>query len=146
MKERGKKRKGGIDWFIYRECIQIPLLYPFALAAQAQRPASEIVIMKDNAPAHIHHYHNLPREQLGLNKLAWPANSPDLNPIETIWCEMKDRIKERLGIQITASGIREIVAEQWLNYPLEMVNNHILSMPAQIEACIQDGGNNNYNY
>jgi len=102
--------------------------------------------MEDNAPAHIHHYHNLPREQLGLKKLEWPASSPNLNPIETIWCEMKDRIKERLEIRITASGIGEIVAEQWLNYPLEMVNNHILFMPGRIEACIQHGGNNNFNY
>ena len=35
VKVMGKKRKGGIDWFIYCERIQIPLLYPFALAAQA---------------------------------------------------------------------------------------------------------------
>lgn len=102
--------------------------------------------MEDNAPAHIHHYHNLPREQLGLRKIEWPANSPDLNPIETIWCEMKDRIKERLGIRITARGIREIVADQWLNYPLAKVNHHILSMPGRIEACIQDGGDNCFNY
>jgi len=33
LKERGKDRKGGIDWFIYHERIQIPLLYPFATAA-----------------------------------------------------------------------------------------------------------------
>ncbi|RPB05906.1 hypothetical protein L873DRAFT_1785067 [Choiromyces venosus 120613-1] len=96
LKERGKNQKGGIDWFIYRERIQIPLLYPFALTAQVQRP--ETVIMEDNAPAHIHHYHNLLREQLSLEKIEWPANSLDLNPIETIWCEIKDRIKERLGI------------------------------------------------
>ena len=58
LKERGKDKRGGIDWFIYRERIQIPLLYPFALAAKVTRAG--VVIMEDNAPAHIHHYHNLP--------------------------------------------------------------------------------------
>lgn len=59
---------------------------------------------------------------------------------------MKDRIKERLGIRIMASGSREIVAGQWLNYPLAKVNHHILSVPGRIEACIRDGGDNNFNY
>ncbi|KAG0133733.1 hypothetical protein HOY82DRAFT_603593 [Tuber indicum] len=128
LKERGKGRKGGIDWFIYREQIQIPLRYPFALAAQAAQPS--VVIMEDNAQAHIHHYHN----------------TPHLNPIETIWMEMKDLITERLGIRITASGIRQIVEEQWATYPRERINRHILSMPDRIEACIKDEGGNSFNF
>ncbi|KAG0135206.1 hypothetical protein HOY82DRAFT_600982 [Tuber indicum] len=102
--------------------------------------------MEDNAPAHIHHYHNTPREKLGLQKLVWPANSPDLNPIKTIWMEMKDLIKERLGICITASGIRQIVEEQWATYPREKINRHILSMPDRIEACIKDEVGNSFNF
>jgi len=102
--------------------------------------------MEDNAPAHIHRYHNAPREQLGFQKLVWPANSPDLNPIETIWCEMKDRIKERLGIRMTAAGIRQVVLEEWLHYPVERINMHINSMQSRIEACIQDDGGNAFNY
>lgn len=112
LKERGKDRRGGIDWFIYREHIVSPLLYSFITLVQAARPG--VVIMEDNAPAHIHYYHDQTRQQLGFQKLEWPANSPDLNPIETIWCEMKDRIKARLGIQVTAAGIQMVVEEEWL--------------------------------
>ncbi|KAI5844675.1 hypothetical protein DFP73DRAFT_465375, partial [Morchella snyderi] len=83
LKLRKKDKKDGIDWFLYRERILNPELYPFVLQKMAIRDG--VVIMEDNAPVHIPHYHNYPREQLGISKLIWPANSPDVNPIERIW-------------------------------------------------------------
>ena len=143
-KERGKDRRGGIDWFIYRERILNPLLYSFINSVQLPHPG--VVIMEDNAPAYIHHYHDHPRQGRGFQKLEWPANSPDLKPNETIWCEMKDRIKERLGIRVTAAWIRTVVQDEWLRYPVERINGHIVSMQSGIEACITDGGGNSFKY
>ena len=102
--------------------------------------------MEDNAPAHIHHYHDLPRQQLGFRKLEWPANSRDLNPIETIWCEMKNTIKARLCIRVTAACIRRVIEDEWLQYPMERINQHIMSTQGWIEACINDGDGNSFNY
>jgi len=67
LKVRKKDRKGGIDWYIYKERILVPLLYPFTIEAKVQLPG--MVIIEDNAPAHVHHYHNSLREQLDLHKL-----------------------------------------------------------------------------
>ncbi|RPA88810.1 hypothetical protein L873DRAFT_1588078, partial [Choiromyces venosus 120613-1] len=69
------------------ERILNPLLYPFACDAQIACP--NLLIMEDNAPSHVHQYHNLTCEHLSLQKLVWPRNSPDLNPIKSIFCEIK---------------------------------------------------------
>lgn len=102
--------------------------------------------MEDNAPSHKHHYHIQARENLGLQKIVWPSSSPDLNPIKTIWSEMKDRIKAQLGWNYSAGAIRELVELEWRRYPVERVNHHIMSMSRRIEACIADNRRNNFNF
>jgi transposase len=144
LRTRDSKRKGGIDWYIYRERILKPLLFPLALSIKETRP--NVVIMEDNAPSHKHHYQAEFRRRFDLDKLEWPANSPDLNPIESIWNDMKDSIKVKLGWDFTARRIRALIEDEWKNYPVEKINRHIMSMPRRIEACIAKEGGNGYNF
>ena len=67
--------------------------------------------MEDNAPVHIHYYHNISRERLGYRKLVWPTNSPDLNPIETIWTELKDKLRDQIGPRMTTRDIRRVLEQ-----------------------------------
>ncbi|RPB17440.1 hypothetical protein P167DRAFT_561706 [Morchella conica CCBAS932] len=61
--ERKKNRKGGIDWYIYRERIMYPLLFPLALLAK-ETTNRNVIIMEDNAPAHKHQYQTIFRRRV----------------------------------------------------------------------------------
>ena len=80
-----------------------------------------------------------------ITLLDWPAQSPDLNPIEHLW----HHIKKELGQYPTqAKGVWEIwerAAEVWEGIEPEVCQNLIESMPRRLEAVIKaKGGHTKY--
>ena len=47
------------------------------------------IFQEDNAPPHRSKVAMAARENAKIVVLQWPAQSPDLNPIENMWVEMK---------------------------------------------------------
>ncbi|VDB83850.1 Bgt-50199 [Blumeria graminis f. sp. tritici] len=54
---------------------------------------SWLFVMQDNAPAHTEANTTENMSQRLIQLIFWPANSPDLNPIEAVWKRMKDYIQ-----------------------------------------------------
>ena len=74
--------------------------------------------MQDSAPGHAAGYTLTELEERGIVPIYWPAFSPDLNPIELVWNQMKDYIEACYpdlpgGRQRTYDQLRGIVQEAW---------------------------------
>ncbi|GBM46676.1 hypothetical protein AVEN_261055-1 [Araneus ventricosus] len=64
--------------------------------------------------------------------LPWPANSPDLNPIENLWDHL-DRVVRATDPQ--PRNLAQLALESaWLNIPVNTFRNLIDSLPARLAA------------
>ena len=78
--------------------------------------------MHDNAPPHRADITQDALELMGLSTFSWPANSPDLNPIENLWAYMKNWIEREYDIQsLTRIELREAIMKSWEAIPEELL-------------------------
>lgn len=89
-----KKGKKCVDWFLCREKILLPILYPYYEGTQQAHPGKKVWLVKDNAALHRKAAEVCEKDGLerGILKAPWPSGSPDLNCIENAWCYEKDML------------------------------------------------------
>ena len=103
------------------------------------------IFQDDNAPAHrarlVTHY----LEQHQVVRMAWPACSPDLNPIEHLWDVLGRRIRSNYPPPGTLARLVEILQNEWAAIPQQTLRTLVGSMRRRCEACIQArGGHTRY--
>ncbi len=74
----------------------------------------------------------------GVTVLDWPANSPDLNPIENLWGIVKRKMRDTRPNN--ADELKATVKETWASIPPQQCHKLITSMPRRIEAVIKAKG------
>jgi transposase len=72
------------------------------------------------------------------NVSSWPANSPDLNPIENVWGVMKKAVERRRPKNIL--DLEKILKEIWANLTLDYLKSLFNSMTDRINKCIDVNG------
>jgi transposase/DNA-binding transcriptional MerR regulator len=81
-----------------------------------------MVFMQDNAPCHksklVMDFFNTS----GVDVLDWPAQSPDMNPIENLWAIIKARRQKKYGFPLNREELIYQIFDIWDNIEPELVS------------------------
>ena len=99
-----------------------------------------VIFQEDNAPCHAAGYPTWWRQTHGIHRLPWPAQSPDLNPIEHLWDHLDRQVRKRTPLPTSSAAMTEALQDEWRKILLSVVRKLILSMPKRIQAVLKARG------
>ncbi|CDQ72544.1 unnamed protein product [Oncorhynchus mykiss] len=128
---RVKERMNGA---MYREIFSENLL-PSARALKMKRGW---VFQHDNDPKHTARATKEWLRMKHFKVLEWPSQSPDLNPIENLWRELKVRVAQKQPQNTTA--LEEIYMEEWAKIPATVCENLVKTYRKRLTSVIANKG------
>jgi ketohexokinase/beta-glucosidase len=125
-----EKEWGTINAERYCERI-VPIIDGYLRLVQQQN--SWVQLMQDGAPGYSGKETIKELHERGIYPISWPAFSPDLNPIETLWNWMKDWIQERYpeDDDLSYDDLRSVVRASWDAVPETFLKDLIDTMQAR---------------
>lgn len=103
------------------------------------------VFQQDNDPKHTSKVVRKWFEDNRVTVMDWPAQSPDLNPIENLWGELERKLRLRGDRPKNAGELIRFLTEEWECIPRDTVEKLVDSMPRRIEAVLAaKGGHTKY--
>ncbi|GBM03384.1 hypothetical protein AVEN_256923-1 [Araneus ventricosus] len=101
---------------------------------------TDAIFMDDNAHPNRARLARSYLESETIPQMAWPARSPDLNPIEHVWDMLERRILGRSVPSGTLHELQQALLQLWALLPQQATNDAIASMPRRCQACISARG------
>ncbi|KAG2457260.1 TCB1 transposase, partial [Polypterus senegalus] len=107
-------------------------------SAKDLRLGRRFTFQQDNDPKHTA---KITKEWLHNNSvtvLEWPSQSPDLNPIEHLWRDLKMAVVQRLPSNLTE--LEMICKEEWQRIPKSRCEKLVASFPRRLMAVLAQKG------
>ncbi|GFW64424.1 transposable element Tcb2 transposase [Trichonephila clavipes] len=96
----------------------------------------KFVFMDDNATCHRTLAVQDCLDSEGIQRLVWPARSPDLNPIENVWDALGRQVSGRNYPPTYKNTLIHALTEEWDKLPQQLLNNVVQSMVRRVKCCI----------
>ncbi|GFT31834.1 transposable element Tcb2 transposase [Trichonephila clavipes] len=71
-----------------------------------------------------------------IQRLVWPARSPDLNPIENVWDALGRQVAGRNYPPTNKKTLIRALTEEWVKLPQQLLDNVVQSMVRRVECFI----------
>ncbi|GFW74384.1 transposable element Tcb2 transposase [Trichonephila clavipes] len=126
---------GTVTGLRYRDEILDPYVRPYAAAI-----GNDFILMDDNARPHRAGIVEEYLEDHGLERMEWPARSPDLNPIEHLWDYLGREVAALNPPPRSLHELKQGLLCVWSSLPIPVSDNLINSMGNRCRQCIQVRG------
>ncbi len=127
------------DWETINEGSYAGIVIPIVDEILQEHP--ELLFQQDNAKGHASAFAKSVLDAAEIRYMRWPANSPDLNPIETLWDDMKDYIQAHYPkVHSSYKRLRAAVQEAWESISHKRIKELVRSMRDRCFAVIQAKG------
>jgi transposase len=100
----------------------------------------EVIFQHDNDPKHRSKVAQDALDDLGLNVMSWPTQSPDLNPIEHLWVHLQKEIRKDPRIFATHDELWGRIEEELGEENKDLCRKLISTMPERVIDVIRAKG------
>jgi len=101
---------------------------------------SDVIFQQDNDSKHTCKKVREWLDNQEFRTIVWPAQSPDLNPLEHLWGHLKRSLVEHEHPPKRMKELWRRIEEEWNKIPAEVCQKLIESMPRRIEVVIKAKG------
>lgn len=130
--------KGLMNGAMYREILKGKMA-PYVKNISGEQGV-ECIFQQDNDPKHTSKVVKAYLTNKQMLVLDWPSQSPDMNPIESAWKQLKSAIYDRAEKAKNLDDVFEIAKEEWSKLPVDYFQNLINSMPKRVAALYENRG------
>jgi hypothetical protein len=131
------------DLYMFEENLDGPLMVRIlkqCLLRSAQRlfPPGQWFFQQDNDPKHKSKLVQKWLQTSGIDVMDWPSYSPDLNPIENLWADVKRRAE--MDNPQDVESLRNALQKAWDETDKRLITKLIESMPRRLQRVREQAG------